>query len=312
MSGYTKLFSSILDSTVWQEPDSTVRVWITMLAMCDAGGIVSAAMPGLASRARVSLEDCIKAIDTFMAPDEWSRTKDHDGRRIVAVDGGWALLNHGKYRAIRAEDDRREYQRQLMAERRRLEREAKVLADSLATDANVLAGVSNVSRSEPPLAHASASASASAESTSKAEEQDHKHVQPSAARATPTATRFDEFWAAYPVRKGKAAALGKWKLKALDDIADTILADIQRRKTQDRDWVEGYAPHASTYVNQRGWEDDIKPINGGNHANSSLSGKLSLADRAAQLMLERDERNRLAAEATIVGQGPGRALAHDG
>lgn len=166
MSGYTKLFSSILDSTVWQEPDSTVRVWIAMLAMADAGGIVESSMPGLASRARVPLDACIKAIDTFLAPDPWSRTKDHDGRRIVAVDGGWALLNHAKYRAARAEDDRREYQRKLMAERRRLEREAK-LAKTLAPVSTELAMLAAVSRSEPPLAQASASADSASKDQEK-------------------------------------------------------------------------------------------------------------------------------------------------
>ena len=34
-SQFTKLFSSILDSTVWQESKETKLVWVTMLAMCD-------------------------------------------------------------------------------------------------------------------------------------------------------------------------------------------------------------------------------------------------------------------------------------
>lgn len=151
MSGFTKLFSSITDSTIWQEPDPTRIVWITMLAMADQRGRVDASVPGLASRARVTLEACVKALDTLRSPDQWSRTKDYDGRRIEDVDGGWLLLNHAKYRAERSQADRLEYQRNLMAERRRKAKEA------------ALAGVSKVSRGEPGLAQAEAEAEADTE-----------------------------------------------------------------------------------------------------------------------------------------------------
>ena len=109
---FTKLFSSITESTVWCEPAHTRLVWITMLAMADKRGRVWASVPGLANRARVPTEDCRKAINTFMAPDRDSRTPDHDGRRIEPIDGGWRLLNYGKYRDIRDEEDRQEYKRE--------------------------------------------------------------------------------------------------------------------------------------------------------------------------------------------------------
>ena len=47
-----------------------------------------------------------------MSPDQYSRTQDHEGRRIEAVEGGWRLLNHAKYRAMRDAENRREYQRE--------------------------------------------------------------------------------------------------------------------------------------------------------------------------------------------------------
>lgn len=104
---YTKLFSSILDSTVWTTPPSTKLVWITMLAMADRDGAVSASVPGLANRAGVPLKDAEDALATFMAPDTYSRTQDHEGRRISKVDGGWMLLNHEKYRYKSSADDLR-------------------------------------------------------------------------------------------------------------------------------------------------------------------------------------------------------------
>ena len=104
---FTKLFSSITDSSIWCQDDHTRLVWITMLAMADKHGRVWAAIPGLASRARVPVEAADRAIAIFLAPDPHSRTKDHDGRRIEPIDGGWRLLNHAKYRAVRDEEDQR-------------------------------------------------------------------------------------------------------------------------------------------------------------------------------------------------------------
>jgi hypothetical protein len=85
-----------------------------------------------------------------------------------------------------------------------------------------------------------------------------KALEQQAARKT--ANRFDEFWAVYPVKKGKADAESKWRKKGYDRIADTIIADVKRRCREDRQWLEGYAPHGSTYVNGRGWEDGIEPV----------------------------------------------------
>jgi hypothetical protein len=104
---YVKLFESILESTVWQESLHVKVVWITMLAMKDRDGVVEASIPGLGRRAGVTTEQCEEAINKFLAPDKYSRTKEHDGRRIEAVDGGWYVLNHDKYREKLDEDDQR-------------------------------------------------------------------------------------------------------------------------------------------------------------------------------------------------------------
>ncbi len=127
---FTKLFSSITESTVWMETSNIRIVWITMLAMADRKGRVWASVPGLANRSRVPVDDCRKAIETFLAPDADSRTKDNEGRRIEEIDGGWRLLNHEKYRAVRDDEAAKESKRNYINERRRKEREANKLASS--------------------------------------------------------------------------------------------------------------------------------------------------------------------------------------
>ena len=103
--GYTKLFSSIVTSTIWVESDRTRIVWITMLALADRNGEIQASIPGLARLAGVPIPDCEEAIAKFTAPDQYSRTPDDQGRRIEKIEGGWALLNHAKYREMASRDD---------------------------------------------------------------------------------------------------------------------------------------------------------------------------------------------------------------
>jgi hypothetical protein len=89
-----------------------------MLAMSDRYGRVWASIPGLAKEAAVTLDACQIAIDKFMAPDPYSRTKIAEGRRIEPIDGGWQLINHAKYRSIRDVEERRAYKTQKQREYR--------------------------------------------------------------------------------------------------------------------------------------------------------------------------------------------------
>src|SRR5262249_41083298 len=111
MTGYTKLFSRILDSTIWREDDRTRILWITMLAMADRDGIVRASIPGIADRARISIADCECALQRFQQSDKYSSSQEDKGRRIRPVEGGWLLINHGKYRALMSAEDQREKSR---------------------------------------------------------------------------------------------------------------------------------------------------------------------------------------------------------
>lgn len=102
---YTKLFQSIVTSTIWMEDDPTRILWITMLAMADKNGEVQASVPGLARMAGVSIAACEKALQTFLSPDKDSRTKVLEGRRIQEIDGGWLLVNHEKYRLMASKEE---------------------------------------------------------------------------------------------------------------------------------------------------------------------------------------------------------------
>lgn len=104
-ASFTKLFSSIITSTVWREDLETKVTWITLLALADQHGEVQGSVPGLAHLAGVSVEGCKAALERFLSPDEYSRTKDHEGRRIEEIPGGWAILNYLAYRRLASKEE---------------------------------------------------------------------------------------------------------------------------------------------------------------------------------------------------------------
>lgn len=117
--GFTKLFSSIVTSSIWAEDDKTRIVWITMLALADADGYVAASVVGLANLARVTVADTEAAIKRLSEPDQYSRTKDNEGRRIVDAPGGYFILNYSMYRQRARVENRREYLKEYMRNRRK-------------------------------------------------------------------------------------------------------------------------------------------------------------------------------------------------
>jgi hypothetical protein len=157
---FTKLFASIIHSTIWREPDHVRLVWVTMLAMADADGYVGASLPGLADAARVTIEQCQEALELFHKPDPHSRRKDHEGRRVSTVERGWLLLN---YRAFRDEMN-------VEAERERKRewwRKNRSKSAGLAGTSENLAGTSATSYKQRQRSEAEAEAEAEAETDSE-------------------------------------------------------------------------------------------------------------------------------------------------
>ncbi len=116
--GYTKLFNEIVMSTIWREPNHVRLLWITMLALKDQYHTVNASLPGLADAARISIDECLEALDILKNPDPFSRSKEFGGRRIDECDGGFLILNGEKYRKKLSTEERREYKTQKQREYR--------------------------------------------------------------------------------------------------------------------------------------------------------------------------------------------------
>ena len=238
---YVKLFGSITESTVWCEPAGTRLVWITLMAKCDRLGRFTGSIPGLARLANVSLEEAQRAIETFLAPDPFSRTPDHEGRRIAEIDGGWRLLNHEKYRDMRDEEVRREQNRE--AKQRQRERDRYV-----SKDADSQQDVSEKADSQP---HVSTTPTMSAHADA--------YASTGEAKAIGQRDAFAVFWSIYPKRVKRKSTREKWKAKGLGARAGEIIADVRNRIANDGRWLDGFVPDPLTYITQERWEDELQP-----------------------------------------------------
>lgn len=98
MSNFVKVYDSILDSSIWLEPDHVLRLFLTMLLQADPRGMVEASPAGLARRANLDRERFDDALAKLEGPDPDSKTPDNEGRRVKRVPGGWFIYNYRMYR----------------------------------------------------------------------------------------------------------------------------------------------------------------------------------------------------------------------
>lgn len=119
--GFSKLHSSLVNSSLWTEPDHVRLLFITLLAMADRDGCVYGSKSGLERAANIDPKYSEEADPwrILMSPDEDSsdkmRAPENEGRRIEEVPGGFRLLNHAYYRGLRNDDDRAEQNRTAQA-----------------------------------------------------------------------------------------------------------------------------------------------------------------------------------------------------
>lgn len=68
---------------------------------------------------------------------------------------------------------------------------------------------------------------------------------------------FDKFWDTYPRKEVKDAALKIWKEKNLGDMVDRIISHVEYCKRSEQWQTPSFIPHATTYLNQRRFLDDL-------------------------------------------------------
>lgn len=111
---YAKVFKSMFDGTLRGRSDALL-VFVNLLANSDREGFVDKHFLAISQETGLSVERVVAATLELESSDRQSRSQELEGRRLERMDAhrewGWRIVNYGKYRKLRDEDDRREYNR---------------------------------------------------------------------------------------------------------------------------------------------------------------------------------------------------------
>ena len=101
MHTWAPLWNGIVESSLWDEPDYVVKIFLTMIAIKDADHIVRSTAYQLARKARKTEQEVLDALKVLSSPDKKRMEKqEFEGRRIKSVEEGWLVLNGEKYREM--------------------------------------------------------------------------------------------------------------------------------------------------------------------------------------------------------------------
>ena len=123
MNTYAPLFSKIVDSSVWDESDLVVKVFLTMLARKDCDHVVRASAYIIGKWARKTEAEVLEAIKVLESPHtKRIEPQPFDGRRIERVEDGWLLLNGQHYEDMMRDANLKIYKARKAREYRALKR----------------------------------------------------------------------------------------------------------------------------------------------------------------------------------------------
>lgn len=116
MRTWTPLWSSIVKSSLWREPDYVMKVFVTMLALKDWDHVYRGNAFALAEDSKKTESEVLQALKVLSSPDAIRHEKQpFEGRRIKAVEDGWLILNGEKYRALVSDEMRKARNRKAQA-----------------------------------------------------------------------------------------------------------------------------------------------------------------------------------------------------
>lgn len=116
MRTWAPLWSSVVDSSLWCEPDYVVKIFLTMLALKDADHVYRGSAFNLGQRSHKTETEVLDALRILSEPDKRRIEKqEHEGRRIQSVPDGWLVLNGDKYRKQISDEMRKARNRRAQA-----------------------------------------------------------------------------------------------------------------------------------------------------------------------------------------------------
>lgn len=81
----------------------------------------------------------------------------------------------------------------------------------------------------------------------------------SPAKKSSYSEQFERWWAIYPRKTAKGAAWNRWKREKLDSKVDQLIEKLEQQNALQYAFTETqYIPNASTYLNQKRYDDEVE------------------------------------------------------
>ena len=117
---YAKLFSRIAQSSLMEEKVNTRYVFMMMLALADRHGDVIGTDVAIARMMNITKAEFEISLAPLLSPDPDSNSQAEEGRRLIPSDNGrgYKVVNYGCYRDMKSDEEKRDYMRNYMRQRR--------------------------------------------------------------------------------------------------------------------------------------------------------------------------------------------------
>jgi len=245
VGGFVKIYGNkLITSSLWDARPEARLVFLGMLALADADGVVD--IPNIRALSRIlnlPTSYVEHGLEVLEAPDPGSRTPDDSGRRVVRDGTKWRMVNYEKYREFRTEKQE--------ANRLRIEawrKRTPVTSNTRNSNVTPVTPEAEAEAEAEKDTDTSVALRAPAVRVSKPTEKTGRN------QSAPVG--FEAFWASYPRKVGKQAAARNWKrLRPSLDLVLKALAWQVKSEQWTRDGG-AFIPHPATWLSQGRWEDE--------------------------------------------------------
>lgn len=227
---YGKIFESMYDGTLYGHWQAIVT-FQQMIVLADQEGVVDMTPQAMAARTSIPFEIIKAGVEFLEQPDEYSRSKAEDGRRIERLEErrpwGWRIVNYAYYRDLASREEKRKKDRERIASKRDAQRHDATGCDN---DENV-AGRRSESPGVANVAHADVDADADTDTP------EETPLPPKGGRSRSsivTATPFEvEVIAAYHTILPDHPKVAAWTRKRRQMLAARVADAAKRGKIAD-------------------------------------------------------------------------------
>jgi len=124
---YGKIYEQTFTGSMCGKGSTVFAVWSYVIANTKADHLVEVNPKLVATAIGCPEKEVVAALKLFLSPDKESRSQEHKGRRLLRKGQFlYYVTGHGRFRNCKDDDQRRDYMRQYMRDRRkRLAKDAR-------------------------------------------------------------------------------------------------------------------------------------------------------------------------------------------